>query len=208
MKELVKQVYNIRDICKEYDKKLKEVLKIKNSVKDSRIDCFAMIFNQATLAFELLDFYYGRWNNPPIKENEERCMAISKMLFIASISSIEFSVKKSILLYPKSELCKFYLEKQKNDKFVSFYEIITRKSKHFITEEDKQSWEFLITIRNATVHNNSISDKSREIKINGRKLRIKKDEMMQGKLDHYIFLTIEAIKRYYYWTKEFDKNCN
>jgi len=220
MIKLVEQVYAVRNICEEYDKKLCKILKIKNSAEDFRTGCFAMMFNQATLTFELLDYYYRKWNNPnqllflteetkkqTIKENGERCTEISKMMFIASMSLIEFNIKKSISLYPKSKLCKFYLEKQEKNKFISFYKLITNKSKNFITTKENKSWKFLITIRNATVHNNSISDKSEEIKINGRNLKIKKDEMMQGKLDHYIFLTIEAITRYYYWIKKFDKDC-
>ena len=220
MEKLLKQVWNIRNICKEYDKEICKILKIKNNAEDSRTGCFAMIFNQATLTFELLDYYYGKWDDSnqlpfltkeekqqTIKENGERCMEISKMLFIASISSIEFSIKKSVLLYPKSELCKFYLEKQKNNKFISFYKIITEKSKHFITEKEKKSWKFLITVRNNTVHNNSISNKYEKIKINNRDFEIEKEKMMQGKLDHYILLTTEAIARYYYWIKKFDKDC-
>lgn len=217
MEKLVKQVWNIRNICKGYDKKLCKILKIKNSAEDSRTGCFSMMFNQATLAFELLDYYYGKWNNSnklpllteeekrrTIKENGERCMEISKMIFIASMSSIEFSVKKSILLYPKSELCKFYLEKQKNNKFVSFYKIMIKKSKYFMTEKENKSWEFLITVRNATVHNNAFSNKSEKIKINGRNFEIKKDKMMQGKLDHYVFLTEKVIDSYYNWVKKFN----
>lgn len=220
MEKLIKQVWETRNICKEYHEKLDKVLEIKNGKIDFRTGCFGMIFNQATLTLELLGYYYKIWRRPNIslylteekkkqqivKENSERCMEISKMLFISSMSSIEFSIKNSILLYPRSRLYKFYIKQQKRKKFISLGNILN-ESKYFMDIKEYKLWEFLRVVRNSTVHNNSISDRSMKIKINGRKFEIKKDKMMQGKLDHYIFLTKEAIDRYYNWIKKFNKVC-
>ncbi len=216
MEKLIEQLFRIRNFCRDYHKKLDKVLGIKNNKEDIRTSCFPGIFNKATLTLELLSYYDKIWKKTikyfkgeekrkqTIKENAERCIEISKMLFISSMSAIEFSTKNSILLYPKSRLYKFYIEQQKRNRFVSLNNIL-KESKYFINVREYELWEFLRVVRNSTVHNNCIADRSIKIKIDGRSFELEQDKMIQGKLDYCIFLTNEAVNRYYNWIKKFNK---
>lgn len=207
MEKLIQQVISIREKCKEYQDNLDKKSGDEIIQNDPRSGCFGMIFNGATVTLELLDHYYSIWSkrytvtiaerNKIVGENAERCMKILRMLFIDSLSSIEYSIKNSILLYPNSELYRYAKKQQRKGKTISLRAII-QKSKSFIQNEYKY-WDFILITRNCAVHNNSIADRNLEIDINGRKFKMEKGEMMRDKLDFFGFLTLILIDIYHIW---------
>ncbi len=205
--------------------------------------CFNSVYNHAVLSLESLDNYYNLWGQKPPqymtnhdiqqirKENQERCMEITKSLFISTVSLIEFNIRniidseekhvlsdyinRSKKAYDEFELVYQCLDPQEKEKFKGVRKILKdlppcdsiskiiqkSKSNGFITEVELKEWEFILTLRNITVHNNSISSKDLSIEINNRVFKMEKDVMMSDKLDVYLYLTNHIIKLFYNWSK-------
>lgn len=205
--------------------------------------CFNSIHNHTVLCLESLDHYYNLWGEKPpqymtehdiqqtIKENQERCIEVTKSLFISTVSLIEFNIRniidsteKHILsdyinrskkAYDEFERIYKCLDSQEKQKFKSIRKILKdlppcdsiskiiqkSKSNGFITEAELKEWDFILTLRNITVHNNCISSKDLSIEINNRLFKMEKNEMMSGKLDVYLYLTDHIIKLFYNWSK-------
>ena len=111
MEEIINQTWEIRKKCEEYANLLSQ----KCGEDDPRVACFNMIFNKATLTFELLKNYHSIWKlhrtypdkeeiNRIREENAQRCNMATKALFVDVISSIEFNTKNTIYLYPNHPL--------------------------------------------------------------------------------------------------------
>lgn len=205
--------------------------------------CFNSIYNHVVLCLESLDNYYSLWTHKApqymtehdrqqiIKENKERCIEVTKSLFISTVSLIEFNIRniidnteKHILsdyinrskkAYDEFEVIYQGLDLQEKQKFKSIRKILKdlppcdsiskiiqkSKSNGFITADELKEWEFILTLRNITVHNNCISSKDSCIEINNRLFKMEKNEMMNDKLDVYLYLTDHVIKLFYNWSK-------
>lgn len=99
MDELIEHCHKIRKICH-----------TRSAVDSPRDDCFGMIFNQTTVACELLHYYSVLWEKPAKDtltdeevalirlQNSQRCVQATKSLFIGAISSIEYNIRKAVSL--------------------------------------------------------------------------------------------------------------
>jgi hypothetical protein len=193
------------------------LLGILPDVSDPRSGCFGMVFNHLTLTLELLSYYYSVWINPPVKvssvgmsteekgrlkeENAERCMIALKWLFIASLSSIEYSTKLSVASYGEGSPAKS-LTKVKRGQYVYLSDIM-RNSKDFslIDDDEYDNWQNLIFLRNCIVHNNAVSESDKIFDIAGTRVAASAGEVIQGKLDFFATVTGVAIDRYFAWVK-------
>lgn len=206
--------------------------------------CFNSIYNHAVLSFESLDNYYNLWGHRApthmteskrqeiIKDNTERCIEVTKSLFISSVSLIEFNIR-NIIDNTENHILSSYINRSRKayDEFEAVYKLLDEQEKQkfksvrktlkdlppcdsiskiiqksmsngFITEEELKEWEFLLTLRNITVHNNCISARDLSIEIDNRLFKMEKGKMMNDKLDGYMYLTNRIIKLFYNWSKQ------
>lgn len=165
------------------------------------------------------------------KEQRERCICITKSFFISSISSIEYHMRliidsnethilKSYINRSKKAFDAFEsvyttLDNDNKAKFKSVRKMLKdlppcdsiskiiekSNSKGFVTYEELKEWQFIITLRNITVHNNCIGSKDLSIEIYNKKFEIKKDEMMKGDIYTYLYFIERSIELFYNWAK-------
>lgn len=203
------EVLALRDKCKNYNGQTEQLLNLPEGTQDHRLDCFTFIFNDATLAAELLSYYYSRWSKPHIHltpmqlkaarlQSGQRVMATLKYLFVFSLSAMEFSAKKWIKAYPNDSKAHNLLET--NPRHTSLKTIMTKSNtQELIGEDTYKEWKHIIDIRNLVVHNNAIADKTNTYTIDGLIIETSEDKMMKGKLDFYFTLTDLTVDRYYEW---------
>ncbi|XRP96560.1 hypothetical protein ACO3UB_06320 [Methanocaldococcus sp. 16A] len=214
MKELLDLLEDLRNKCARYQDELNEKF---DAEDDIRAGCFGMIYNHATQTQELLNFYYNIWCNPQIfglkvpetpdelervrRENGERVfMATRSILFIPTMSSIEFCAKEAI----KNEnhpLNGWYNNRIASGKLIYLSGIIKETyNKKLITQDEKEKWDCLIDLRNIIVHNNGIADRNKKCRItNDLEIIFEEGKMTQGKLDTFIKSTNLAVDLYYNW---------
>ena len=79
------------------------------STNEIPVSVFGMIFNKLTLGLELLSHYYDAWGKKSNtkclsvkearQENAQRVIMIQRMIFVETMSSIEFCTKEYIKKY-------------------------------------------------------------------------------------------------------------
>lgn len=207
MERLIKEVWNLRQKCERYGDDIDSILR--NPLpSDPRRGCFAMIYNGTTLTLELLHYYHKQWKDLVVateedlrlsrEENAQRCILISKMQFISSVSSIEYCVKETINLYPKHPLAT-WCRKQRKRRIYLGGTINESKLIGLIDDKEYESWRCILGVRNALVHNNGIADYDRTYQIDGMTVSFVKGKMLRGKLDFFVKLTEKATDLYYSW---------
>jgi hypothetical protein len=212
VKRVLQNVAKLREKSRQYGNEISQLLGILPDVPDPRSGCFGMVFNHLTLTLELLSHYYSIWSNPSVeisteererikKQNAERCVMALRWLFIASLSSIEYSAKVSVASYGEDSPAK-NLIKMERGQYVYLSDIM-RNSKgcNLIDDDQYDDWHNLIFLRNCIVHNNAVSDSDRIFDIAGTRVAASAGGMIQGKLDFFAIVTGVAIDRYFAWVK-------
>jgi len=155
-----------------------------------------MVFNDTTQAAELLAYYYYRaWSNPHVQlsstqmketkdENAQRCIQCLKVLFVFSLSAMEYNAKA---LFGRNNYLREIMKKSANNELIDGNTL--------------KDWEHIIDIRNCIVHNNAIASKDADYTIGGLHVVTTKNVMMQGKLDFFLVLTDLTVDRHYDWVK-------
>jgi len=212
LERLLKKVTELHEKVRQYGDEISQLLGISPDVSDPRSGCFGMIFNHLTLTLELLHYYYSIWGRLRVKvspekreglrqENAERCITILSWLFIACLSSIEYSAKSCLASYAVGSPVK-KLAKVKVGQRVYISSIVNNSKAHNLIDDDEyDDWQNLILVRNCLVHNNAVSDTDKILDIGGTRLVASAGKMFQGKLDCYAVLTEVAIERYFSWVK-------
>lgn len=178
----------------------KELLIEKYEKNDPRSECFVMLGNSAVLTAESLDYFYRK---PPgtcqPNEMNERCKIITKWMFIATVSTIEYSVKETIKLYPQSPFQQCFSK-------LGFWAGIGKKSLELglMDEDEQKAAKFIIECRNCCVHNNGHARRSSKVKIDGRELEQKEGEMIKDKIDVFLFLTENISEWFFNWSQKLD----
>ena len=176
MDNILKQVFELRGKAKDYGEK-------QVGMSDTLRGMFAMLFNGLTLGLEILDSYKFIWSGIKLtnaaeiqrakEQNAERVVLIQKMIFIESMSAIEFSLKKYIAENPGkigNIKGRVYLIKILNN----------CKDKGLLSGSDYDGWNGLRELRNAIIHNNAISDVDLKRDYNNTVLELKRDKKIQG----------------------------
>ena len=219
MKALLDQTDMIRKKCQQYGQELKAELKEELSSDDPRTACFTMIHNKSVQSLELLSHYFNVWSKKISgsqdkiddirNENAERCMELTKMLFIGVMSSIEFCAKGSVRFYSTSRInnnLDSYLKKKKR-KFLYLINIIKESFNcELISKKEKEYWKYLIWIRNLMVHNNGVAHTTENYKINDLTINLEMEKMVRGNLDLFLKLTDYSVELYNSWIKSLGKS--
>lgn len=198
--------------------------------KNKRVSgCFNGIYNKSVLTYELLTYYYEKWSvscgksaeqiSAIRQENAERCIDITKSLFVGSFSLIEYNMREIIDNTP-NHILGDYINRSKRayDEFEKLYvnldgkmklyfkdfrkilkelppsdsigKVVSKsKDKGFIDNTDYQQWLYFIEIRNILVHNNGIAVRNMECRLSGTAYVMVEKEMLEGNLDYFFCLT-------------------
>jgi len=174
-----------------------------------------MIFNKATMVAELLSYYFEIWKNPLMhgikvedvkrarEENAERCIEVTKWLFINSLSAIEYCMKEAMNLHSNHPLAKWYCKQQQQSKRVYLRGIVTTEANSkrigIVKDTDYEFWKCMVDVRNSVVHNNAVADQNTTCQADGAVISFVKGKMLRGKIDFFVKLTDKAIDLYYSW---------
>ena len=211
MNNLIIQVTRLRDTAKKYEDEVCKLPFISTTQPAPQSECFAMVFNHLTLTLELLSHYHSIWSKPRIvltedekirirKENGQRCVLITKWLFVDSLSSIEYSAKVVISHYDPESSAKKLLKSR--SRYVYLRDIIRNSwNEKLISINDYQNWDNIIKLRNYIVHNNAIADIDTTIEVREIKLIGGKGNQFQGNLNSYATLTEVVVEQYLTWLK-------
>lgn len=212
METLVKKVLALRAKCKEYSSDVCGLLGIPSDSGDPRENCFGMVFNHATLCYEILSYYHSLWKGPRpvvaeperviiIRNNAERCIMVGRDFYIHALSSIEYSAKASVNYYGKTSPV-YHLIKAQGQQRIYLGAIMQRsKNSGLISNGDYGDWDNLIDIRNCVIHNNAIPDDDKVISIGKVKVTAEKEKPFQGNIATFPGLTEVAVDRYFSWIK-------
>lgn len=206
MKDILHLTVQLRNKSYAIGEEIAKLLGIKSH--EMPIGVFPMIFNLSTLLLELLSHYLDVWGKVSTtihssveeakKENADRVILIQKMAFIQTMSSVEFCCKYYIRTHPKKI--------GRINGRVYLIKIMDRSKKHgVISKPDFNLWEGVNELRNALVHNNGISEKTKEYGFPKCKLELNKNKMIRGNMKSFPFITdwlLDAIKS---WIIEIEK---
>lgn len=213
MKRVMQNVAKLRKKSRQYGNEISQLLGILPDVSDPRSGCFGMVFNHLTLTLELLSYYYSIWSDSSVeisteererikKENAERCVMALRWLFIASLSSMEYSAKVSVASYGEGSPAKSLI-KVKKGPYVYLSDIMRNSNGCNLIDDDQYAdWQNLIFLRNCIVHNNAVSESDKIFDFAGIRVAASAGEMIQGKLDFFAIVTGVASDRYFAWVKE------
>lgn len=208
MESVYQSVLEIRERMRGYGKWLEDL--------DSSVEnCFAMIFNHATLTVELLHYYLQIWRIPPTplssaeeierarKENGQRVMEITKWFYVASVSSFEYSAKE-VVKHIQTEVARKLrqeLARHKRCHKRLYLSSITQAAREagLMAGEQHQTWKGLLAVRNTVVHNNGIADATQQYKIGRLQVAFHKGHMLKGDLRFFANLAETLIEQYRSW---------
>ncbi len=216
LEKLINTVNALRENTKDYDCSIRKLLNISPDASDPRRSCFVLVYNSLILTLELLMHYRDRWSNPLAKllakllakftdnEKMDRYMTISRWLFIASMSAIEYSAKASIRHYREPSTAREDLLKPEGEGYTYLGDIMKNSKKKWISlisNDEYADWKNLIFLRNCIVHNNGYSDEDRNFIIGEAKVTAKPGNIIEGSLDCFVIFTRVALERYFSWVK-------
>jgi len=146
---------------------------------------FAMLFNKFTFALELLSYYYKTWTSQTTtnassveeakQENHERIVMLQRMVFTETVSSVEYCFKDYVAMHP-DKIGRFTGR-------IYLRNIMKRSKDHkLISDSDFSLWEGIIELRNALVHNNAVSEKSKSYSFPQCILVLEKGKGISGNL--------------------------
>jgi len=122
-------------------------------------------------------------------------MQITKWVFIDTLSSLEFSLKKMLeIVNPK--VLSVIKERRRNKPI--YLRSITKELHRvgYVSDKAYNGWITLIEIRKCVVHNNAIPESSRILYLDDLKIVFTHGQMLTAKLDFFIKLIDYVIKNY------------
>ncbi len=216
MNSLIEQVTRIREKSREFGNTLGKELSGKTVQNDPRTGCFAMIFDKAAMGLDVLIHFREQWSKPGQydpeavqllkKQSWERCIEFTKLLFVGTVSVIEYCAKESIKLYPNSPVTTqidLMIRRKIARKRRPIYYLsdVIRESNRcgLIPQSAKDKWDRIIWLRNIMVHNNGVADSDDVYVIDGLSVTLEKGKMLQGKIDCFTNLTESSVENYNSW---------
>ncbi len=175
--------------------------------KDPRSMCFWNIRNRTLIAQETLAFYYRAWAGHGLMEEEmsERIMVVTRNLFVDVVSSVEKGAKDSVKIYQPYGMLKTVNVRSGR---AHLREIIWASTDlGIIDEKDSKTWDGILLMRNLAIHNNSVSDRSCVLMLEGLKISMRPDRMMKGPLSTFIVLSSMTVTLFYRWLMSMHKGC-
>lgn len=186
--------------------------KYKIAVSEPPIEALQMCFNDITFAAELTSHYMVAWARIPIVgltqeqitkkrgENTERLVALSKTMFVWSLSSAEYSAKCIIAKYPAV----LNIKKKPNRRLYLADIVAASRDAGLISADQRVLWLGANTIRNRVVHNNGYGEGDGRWKYAEDHTIVMEDKkMIQGTIMTFPRLTEWLVKQYADWSDRF-----
>lgn len=204
--EILNQIVQLREKAHNHGEEVAKLIGAQPS--EIPVGVFGMIFNKLTLGLELLSYYYDAWEKAihtkyssveeAKQENAQRVILIQKMIFLDAMSSIEFCLKEYIKKSPQkisSFTDRIYLRRIMKQS----------ETQGVISNPEFTLWEGTIELRNALVHNNGVSEKTRTYNYPSCNLNLQKGKMIQGNLKLFPNLIDWLLDSIKYWIHEMHK---
>lgn len=175
---------------------------------------FFDIHHNFQLTVELLDGYYKEWASNKamleenqvelaIKENGDRVIMITKWSFVASVSLIEFVIKK-LITDTDGIKTKNWKEKLQTDKETHLSQILTsQKDKEQLNISEFHDWETVLHVRNIMTHNNAIAYHTKNLKIDDFEIKMIEGKILQGQINFFVTMTDKLIELFRKWLLQF-----
>jgi hypothetical protein len=129
----------------------------------------------------------------------------SRFTFVATMSILEFTAK-NIGLKQGSSIKSFLEENRKKPRYYLGDIIYASKELGLISSDEKQEWDFFISIRNALVHNNTIPDEDLEHVVYNESFSFKNGVEMKGNIRGLFLFSKKVVELFYDWAaKEVEK---
>lgn len=204
MKDLLQILRDLRAKAKRYQMEVAQEYGIQEH--ETPVGIFAGIFNKVTLGIELISFYDQIWGNVTStncdsveearSQNGERIVTINRMIFVESLSFIEYHMKELTALDAS-----FFTKKPNR---IYLRNIVKEfKNRGNLSPQDASLWDSIIELRNCIVHNNAISDITGKYTFPNTVLELNSGKMTSGNLKHFPYLidwildsTCEVLKNY------------
>lgn len=179
-------------------------------VDDPRSAAFNRLIKNAVITLELLDHYRRMWIAPPrdLIEEQERAerlmMLFREMLFVASISALEFSSRQVLQFKPGSALTQQAeaVRMRRRNQRLYFSDIINVSvALGLVSQQDGDDWQAILKVRNIVVHSNGIADEDADHQVGSVKIELRSGQMTRGPIDFFPRLTREAMSRYETWVR-------
>ena len=230
--EEIRITYLQVDLIRQQSEKCAQEFEKYKIPNDARVESFNMLNWHSIEILELMYYYKSLWINPgflskadarDIEENKQRFVDITRFLFVACMSSVEFNIKKSIDIYgsqnlktriskkeslfekfrnlfdilcetDKNILKDFYKYLKNKPPDKSFYRILLNCYEHrIILEEEFKIWETCLELRNAIVHNNSINYRNFKVSVGDKEYNLVENQMTRGQMDYLTYLILHLI---------------
>ncbi|MEA2098203.1 MAG: hypothetical protein U9P70_03975 [Patescibacteria group bacterium] len=200
--KLSKYIDKIDNFC--FERKNKDISRALKYVS-SNFESTATLFTLLLEKYDTLGINIQDKSNEidPYKQAGFLIVDQSRFIFIATMSSLEFTAKK-ISLKEGSPIKKFLDEKNKK-KYYYLKDIMQASASeklNLITADEKKEWDFFIDIRNALVHNNAIVDKNLDFKVYDELYSFKKDGKLSGDIQSLFIFSKRIVELFYNWSQK------
>lgn len=166
---------------------------------DPRSMCFWNIRNRALITQEILGFYGKAWDGDEStgQEMSERLMVVTRDMFVDIVSSVEKAARDCMRIYQSSGVQAKAAEQ--GGRMYLRDIICASKALGIIDERDSESWECVLLMRNLTIHNNSVSDRSDVFVLEDLRISMRPNRMMKGPPSTFVTLSSVTLKLFYRW---------
>ncbi|GBC62737.1 hypothetical protein DENIS_3714 [Desulfonema ishimotonii] len=224
--------------CFDFHSGFNEKLNLQNKLQHPVIISFSAIYNYANICYEFINQYLQLSKSDQVEienidqyidEVVQRCIELTKIMFIGSMSAMEFGVREVIKLFPNHEIYESIERKEKlihefdkvfdtlnnesKDKlrkfrkkfknvpiFDSFQYIINKsKSLNLLTKEEAELWKTIIDLRNSAVHNGMYAIKDLSIDSENLKFHFLKNTGIKEDMDFFVYLCVNAVDMKCIW---------
>lgn len=204
MEELLRILDEARTAAGEHQDRIAEdhVLRL----DEAPVSGLGIAYNTCTLTREVIAFYSEEWDKPRVvtpeesaslrKQNAERLVVITKMMFVSVLAGIEFAAKAAV--------------ERHNDRIPRapgrlYLSGIIRSSAEagLLDDDEKRRWEGIIRARNTLVHNNGVAEETAQWEYPRCSLVLENGQMMRSDLRLLPSLTLWAVDAFGSWSDRF-----
>ena len=166
---------------------------------DPRSMCFWNIRNRALITQEIIGFYGKAWNGDEStgQEMSERLMVVTRDMFVDVVSSVEKAARDCMRLYEPSGI-----QAKASEQGGRMYlrDIMGASAElGYIDKEELDAWDRILLMRNLTIHNNSVSDRSDVFVLGDLRISMRPNRMMKGPPSTFVILSSETLMLFYRW---------
>jgi len=194
-----------RDYLKQYCELLEShIPNIRNIQKDYDISqSFVILQNRACITLEISNLFLKHFVpanipiEPDIQIQRRLIYTFRDILFIGTLSTVEFCLRTFLVRYPETAVIETLLKRGvKEPRYIHFSSIIDELHRDGRIN-DKSLWDFSIQLRNDIVHNDSVGRKGMESPPMEYPIIMKTGEEARATLRSFVSIT-QSIENDYY----------